>query len=85
MVTSCGNSVGRRILLYGLRSGTLSPKPLYALFHLQLFGSSYQEILDDSVTPTIQASLGSVMTRLRPDRVLALASLSTPKDKYQDQ
>ncbi|KAF8167628.1 hypothetical protein B0H34DRAFT_646029 [Crassisporium funariophilum] len=46
---------------------------------------SYQLISDDSITPSLTSSLGSVITRLRPDRALALTPLGAPQDKFKDQ
>ncbi len=47
--------------------------------------SAYQGVSDDSTTSTLTSSLGSVVTRLRPDRVLALTTLFAPQNQFKDQ
>ena len=46
------------------------------------FSRAYQSISDDAMSPTL--SLGSMITRLRPDRAFALMSISVPPDKFKD-
>jgi hypothetical protein len=47
--------------------------------------SAYQGVSDDSTTSTLTSALGSVVTRLRPDRVFALTTLFAPQNQFKDQ
>ena len=51
---------------------------------LSYFPRAYQEISDDDTTPqTITAALGSMMSKLRPDR--ALAAVDPPRELFKSQ
>ena len=47
--------------------------------------SAYQGVSGDSITSTLTSSLGSIVTRLRPDRVFALSTLFAPQNQFKDQ
>lgn len=45
---------------------------------------AYQDISDDS-GPTLAATFGSILTSLRPDRVLASKVVDPPRELFKNQ
>ncbi|TFK77362.1 hypothetical protein BDN72DRAFT_910444 [Pluteus cervinus] len=46
---------------------------------------AYQAISDDSVSPSLKLNLGSVLSALRPDRVLSPAPIDPPRELFKNQ
>jgi len=54
----------------------------YVKYTIERLSRAYQSNSDTAMPPTL--SFGSMITRLRPDRALALIPMSIPRDKFKD-
>ncbi|KAJ3516078.1 hypothetical protein NLJ89_g1346 [Agrocybe chaxingu] len=52
-------------------------------FALESSIKAYQDLADDATPPTLTSSLGSVITRLRPDRALSFMSMGQPRENFK--